>query len=357
MYKVTIDEVIISIFIWLIAFLNYKSAYRKPHNKKDNYVFFLIIVCVFSTFAYTTGDFAHYHELYESIYLGAPSYDLEEIYCVLLNILPHNYYLWRFVIWGASLIFLILTYKRIQSPVRSSCLFFVLILISGFSNLRNTLGLEIMFFSLTFFINPIGNKKISYMLGFLGLLVCIPFHKSMPLYVGISLLSFFVMTRWMYIISLLSFPFIYVAFKYIASYLLSLDLGGGDFENSGSHYLEGENFSVTNLNGYFSLILCRLPILLLLYYVISRTLQGVIDNKVVVYFSKYAYWLIYISCVFFNQPTSSFLSVRFWDASLYSLVFVFPLALYMKKDKIISLGYSLLILSNIYSLLYSIYKV
>lgn len=357
MLRITSDEIFISFLIWFVSFLAYKSALKVPHRKNDRYDLFFILISLFSTFAFATGDYLHYYELYENLYKGASRFSVEEFYYNLVFSLPHSYHLWRFVIWGASSVFLILTFKRLKSPVRLSSLYFVLVLISGFSNLRNTLGLEMMFYSLTFFLVPLKSKIKSYMIGTIGLLVCTYFHKSMPLYLLISLLAFIPLNKKIYKILLLAFPFLYGMFRSISSFVLNLDLGGGAFETVGSNYLEGENFASSNLNGYLSLFINRLPILFLIYYIVKNIISGHIHNSIAKYFIQYSFILIYISFLLFEQPTSSFLSPRFWDASLYALVFALPLALYKNYTMYIKICFWMLLASNMYSFLYSFYKV
>lgn len=356
MYTVEFEEILFSIIMWLFAFLSYKSAFDTNLQGRGNYVFFFFIVVLYCTFAFIAGDFPHYNILYDNVYNGSPQYSLEDFYYNLILFLPNSYYLWRLIVWGLSTIILILTFKRLQCPPNLSCMIFILILMEYFSAPRNTLGYVLLYYALTFLLMPLKNRYVSYLIAFIGIAMSVFLHKSMPLYILIAVLSFIPMYKWMYILSFILFPLVYGGFYYISDYVLTLDLGNEEFKNVGSNYLTSENFSITNFYGYISLFVNRLPIILLLYYVISRVLKKEIQNKVVCYFGRYAFWLMYISFVFFNQPTSSFLSPRFWDASIYPLVYAFPLALYMKNDRLVKLGYKLLVFSCFYSMLYSLYS-
>lgn len=328
------------------------------NQSKGDYRFFLIAVMIFSVFGFISGgDFYGYYEGYESAYkIGRGHW--EPFYNYLLEVLPYGYYYWRFVIWGLSSILLILTFKRLNTPPFLSCLIFILILIFYFSVPRNTLGYVALYYSITYIIKPAKNKSVSYIIGVIGILISATLHKSMPLYIAILLCSFSPMKKWMYVASLCAFPFLYKIFHEISVYILTSGLGSEDFQKLGNMYLEGENFATANILGYIEFVVERLPLILLLYYTICKIIKDKIVDKSVIVFSQYSFWLMYVSCLFFNQDTSSFLSPRFWDASLYPLAIVLPMTLYNQKSKIITFSFYLLIAANLlYKIMYPIYKI
>ncbi len=358
MYELTYLEALFSTFLWLVMFFKYKPAMQLQNQSKGDYRFFLIAVMIFSVFGFISGgDFYGYYEGYESAYkIGRGHW--EPFYNYLLEVLPYGYYYWRFVIWGLSSILLVLTFKRLNTPPFLSCFIFIIILIFYFPAPRNTLGYVALYYSITYIIKPAKNKSISCVIGAIGILISATLHKSMPLYTAILLCSFFPMKKWMYVASLCAFPILYKVFHEISLYVLNADIGGEQFQTVGTSYLERENFHEMGIGGYIRLLIERLPLILFLYYCITNILKHKITDKSTIVFTNNTYWLMYLSCLFFNQDTSSFLSPRFWDASLYPLALALPFAIFHKQDRIIRVGLYLIIISNIlYKIMYPIYKI
>lgn len=355
-YQVTLGELLFSLSLWFIALFKYKGAIDIRNQSKGSYIFFTLLLIVYTTFAFASGDFIHYYVLYTKISRGYIDDSMEDFYNCLIDVLPIGYYWWRLFVWGISTFLLVLTYKRIKSPVLLTCFFFVLVLMSLYSSPRNTLGYITLYYSMTFLLIPFRSKIISYLIACLGILISVFLHKSMPLYIALMLVAFVPFNRKLYIASLIAFPIIYISFDYFSEYILAQDLGEGEFVSSGVNYLEGEHFAKLTLYGYIQFAISRIPLLLLLYYMIVNVLNGTIKNHFIIHFTKYSYILVYLSFVFFNQETSSFLSNRFWDASLYSMALIIPLSVYQQKAKIISFSIYMLILANLYSIAYSIYK-
>lgn len=357
-YKITLIEALFSTSLWVITFFRYKSSCTKSNYKtKENYIFFCLIITLFSTFEFISGDFFHYYELYNRILEVGYNIHLENFYYNLIQILPSNYYIWRFAIWGTSTIILIFIFKRLNYPPHFTSLIFTLVLMIYFGNPRNTLGYVFLYYSLTFIMRPMNNKKIiSFLIAIIGICISTTLHKSIPIYILLLLCSIIPLKKWTYITLICTFPIFYGMFGLVSNFLLALDLGDSKAESIGKIYLESENFSITNINGYIKLIIERTPLLLLLYFTIKQILNDKISDKLTILLSQYSFWLMYISLLLFNQSTSSFLSPRFWDASLYSLVLVLPVSLYKQKSNLITFCYYLLILSNLYNLLYIIYK-
>lgn len=359
MQHLTFPQLLFSMSLWIITLLYYsQSLYSRKFAMQKRYFFFCIAVIVFSTFAYANLDFFHYKESYELIIQYKYNGFWEPFYHYLINVLPPYYYLWRLVIWGISTVIIVLIFKRIQAPPSLSCLCFVLILMTYFCVPRNTLGYVFLYFFVTFITKPTNNKFFSYAIAILGIYCSTFLHKSMPIYIIILFVSFLPMKKSTYLFSVIAFPFLYSTFDVFASYMEAfLTSGDSSFQSRGLYYLESENFSITNFNGYIKLFIERVPLLILLYLSIKQLLNNSIKDKTVEIFVRYAYWLIYISFLLFNQSTSSFLSVRFWDASLYPLAIAVPAIINMsKRHSLVLISFYWLIFANMYNFLYLLYK-
>ena len=355
MLQLTYSDFLVDILLLLVSLFYYKSARQPAYQNKGSYIFIFITFVLYSTFGFNSGDFLHYHDLFREISVTKLNLHLEDFYYSLLLLSP-NYFIWRFMVWGLATFILIMTFKRLNYPPQLTCLIAVLILMYTFSNLRNSLGYVALFYSITFITKPLKIKPVSYCLAFLGIWCTIFLHKSMPFYIFVMFISFIPIKKWIIVVSLALFPILYETFNILAYYFLNTGIGGEDFNVTGMSHLEREQFSVVNINGLLQQFINKLPILILLFYSLRRILSFEIQNRTTKLFVTYSYWLIYISFLFYNQPTSSFLSPRFWDASLFSLTIALPLLILKQKDKLLSVSYYLLILSNIYNMSYALYK-
>ena len=344
-----------NIFLWCIVFLYYKPAINIPYQNKGGYAILVLFLLLYSTFGFNSGDFVHYYNLYNEISSIGINVHLEEFYYKII-IFSNSYYEWRFVVWGLSIVFLILTFRRLHYPPNLASLVVVLVLMFAFNNLRNALGYLCMFYFMSYITKPCKIKYFSWCIALVGVFISTFLHKSMPLYIVIALFSLYPLKKWMYILALCFFPLLYESFYYIASLILNSGYGGEQFYLTGMSHLDREQFTVTNINGYIQLFVNRIPMILLLFFSIKRYLNQQVYNKTAIFFLNYSFWLMYLSCLCFNQPSSSFLSPRFWDASLFSMALALPLFLFECKNKIIRLSFYLLIFSNMYNMMYSLYK-
>lgn len=135
---------------------------------------------------------------------------------------------------------------------------------------------------------------------------------------------------------------------------------GDDFSKEvGIRYLNGKDFSDTNIFGFLQMLINRLPILLLMYYAVKNIyFQNEYVDRILKLLLQYTYVLMYISFLFYDQQASSFLSTRFWDASIFTFV-LFSASYFFEKidDYYIRVSYYLLVLANVYNLSYSLYKI
>jgi hypothetical protein len=124
-----------------IIFLYYKWALARPispsdYSKKNGFVFLVFIYCVLAIY---TGDWSHLQmAVRESVgteYMSG--FGVERVYHYLANILNGNYLLFRIIVWGTGLFFLLQSFKASNlDPYR--CLFFLFgIYITAFAYSRS----------------------------------------------------------------------------------------------------------------------------------------------------------------------------------------------------------------------------
>lgn len=368
MYKQTFGLVLIDFVIWL-SFLWINRRFLLianntiPANYKSNkhsYVAFFVFVSSFCTFSYISGDYAAYLEIYNTInikntYLG---FYLEPFYIWLIDILPHNYSIWRYVVWGLSSIAIIKTFKRLDFSIEFSSLIFCLLLFVYFSTPRNSLGYVVLYLGATYLFFPSTNKKWSYFVGIV-LVVCSNFlHKSMFLYIIILLFSLIPFGKRSYIFSLIFFPIIYKSITFISRIILEYSFANAESQERGMEYLESDFQVRINAFGYLHLGIWRVPLLFLLYYAIKNIyFKGEEIPYGYKVFLNYSYLLIYMALLFTGQEVSAFLSTRFYDASIYTLTIFFAYYLYRKPlSKFIKTCMYTFIVANLYNFFLAFYK-
>lgn len=359
MQALTLYEAIFCNLLWLIAFFIFLPSLKK-FTKKGNAFFLWIFMSLYSTFEFTGGDFMNYLEIY-SLNLLSPneSIHLEDFYYWLMQILPPNYFLWRFCIWGLASFFWILTLKKLNQNIRFAGMVFLLIVFFLFVGARQALCFSVLYYTLSIL------QKDKQKLTLQRICVCILLtigvyflHKTAIVYIIITGISLFPFGKKTLIISLILFPIIYKVFDFISFYFISEYSSFN--EQSASvmeRYMEGESLTA-NINGVIRLIIDRSAIFLLLFYSIWKIyFKNEVCPKVYLTLLKISYLLIYISYLFTGRDISKFIAPRFWDAALFPFTLFIAGYMFNKRNSIFFKAcIILLILSKLYSMSYIVYK-
>ena len=311
-----------------------------------------------------SGDYFHYEYLYDLNVKFNERVHIEQLYFWLINILPESYSLWRAVVWGSAIIIWIKLNKRLGFQSQYAGIVITLILLAYFPNMRQSLGFAIMFYSISFiFIQYRNSKIISLLLCLLGLSICPMLHKSMLMYVFLTIFAFLPFSRKTIRITLLIFPLLYGVTSVLATHLL---MNSGLFDettqNFGNMYLEVGKNELTAW-GYLQTLVIRIPILFSIGFLIRKVFYQKSSrfSSIGLYFIKISYIYCYIGCLFWGQNVSSFLSARFLDACYYPLSLA--VTCYITHNltnsdyKILKLILYLFLISNVYMFAYTIYKI
>jgi hypothetical protein len=325
MGEVTVYHILINVVIWFIAML---FTFEHIFNVRANgmgYKWLLLLLVVFSTFAFCTGDYLNYRLLYNDTLKYNSSEHFEELYAWLIEVLPREYHVWRFVVWGLASIVLIWTYKKLKLPQNFAVMVFVVLLMPVFPNLRNALGYVVVLLAIAFLADKqSSNRSWCILVAFALLAISTFLHKSMFLYIVLALFAFIPLNRVYYLLLLILFPILYLQLYGMSSAFIDVFATSEFSGETGHRYLDSDLRSTFNIYGIIQLTLNRLPVLLLLFYIIKNT---VYTRKIEVSFyskvyTKYTFILIYMSFLFYGQNVSAFLSSRFWDASLFPVTIV-----------------------------------
>lgn len=349
---------LLSIVIWLYAYLRNKSQIQRNSSHGTSFFELGIITILFSTFAYISGDFYSYREIYDSVITVRESRHLEDFYVWLINHLPTNYFLWRAIVWGAATYLLLSTFKKLRcNPQFSSLLFILISLVGTFYFLRNSLGYCMLYYGVAVLLCR--KNLTSALWGLLAIGISYFLHKSMFLYIGIMIIAFIPLNKSLIKLSIILFPIIYSTVFFVSTHILSFSGLTEQSGESGLNYLNSEDVSYnSNIFGYLKMFINRLPIYLLLI----KAMKDIYFKKIKVeyrylVFLQYSYFLTYLSFLFLGQEVSKFLSPRFWDASLLPLTIFLAHYLYIiPRTKYIRICLYLLLFSIFYNFSYQIYS-
>ena len=348
---------IINIVIWIILLIKYRGALnigRIHHNQ--NFSFFFVFVIVYVVFAFSEADTFHYYQLFNDIKNTNERGHIEPLYFWLIQILPDNgYYLWRLIVWGLALLFIVKIFKRHKLDSEISSFLFSIVLLSPFALTRGSLGFALLLYSISLIFCPNKNKIIfSFIIGLLCAILSIFCHKSIIAFIFIVLLSIIPVGKSYYWITVILFPVLYQGLKSYALWFLNLDIITDDTFSSGMRYLEGDEYR-RNIFGIIQQIIIYLPMVLSVI-TIAKNIYFLktpfpVYGKILF---KVAYNLLYISLLFYNQ-FSPFLSSRFLHASYFFILIPMIILAQERKKRTFLIISLLFIFSSLYTYLYHLY--
>lgn len=264
------------------------------------------------------GDFVYYGRILQS---GMGLSHLEDFYLYLWDI-AQDYLLWRFIVWGACTILLILSIKRLGLNPYFSSFIFIITEFYYFGTMRNMLGYMVLFYSIIIIFCPYSNKfkVFSWIFGALGIYASIFLHRSMYLYILLLVPALIPFGKRFIKISILFFPILYGFVFIMAKYFLIYWGAGDDDLNSAEFYVNGSMETtfmqtVNNIIRYSSYVY-------LLYIVIKEDSKRTVTLPYIFkLFTRFSFILIYLGSLFMGQETGGWLFLRFTGAG--ELLFMF----------------------------------
>lgn len=348
---------ILNLILWLIFVIIYRAEFFRHTNRSMNYAFIGIIVTIFATFGFSEADTYHYHRIYDEMLKFSEAIHVEDFYYWLIKVLPHNYYIWRLVVWGSATILMIAAFKRFDLNSRAVGFVFPLILLQQFTITRGCLGIALFLYSLSFIIKPSGHKILSYTCGILGCILSVFLHRSLPLFIIMALLALIPLNKTLILLSVIVFPIIRGA---IMPYVFDI-IGSSFFSDEtaafAQNYLQAER-SVANFNGLIRAALEYLPRFLIFIFLIKEYFykKQYID-KSVKFLLKYSYSLFYIALLFWGQATSSFVASRTIHMMCFPLTIVvaYNMTTNLKRSFLFKSAMFFFICADLFVFLYTIY--
>ena len=231
-----------------------------PHRLSNEEILFALFLCLlFYLFPMAGSDFYKYKEFVEmSGYTDIstiPQYYLhyEKVYYAIVNIVHNNYFLFRLVVWGGSLLLYWLTAKRLELDKSTFVFYLGTCIVPLTAVSRVCLAYAIGFWGFSLLVKPKtrkGSNFFSFIIGVVLILASILFHRSAIFLLAIlplSLINFNKRTIWLFA---LAFPMIVMA---ISFNLFDFVLGYDQREDSildastASYYLENAEKRVVGI--------------------------------------------------------------------------------------------------------------
>lgn len=351
---------LINLVIWFVMLFKNKRAYMLPftYNAKGNgYLMLFVFTVLYGVFAFAEADTYHLEDGYEYMYKSGILIQVEPFYLSLIQALPHNYYLFRFVVWGAAAILLFYSTYRIKLDSKNVGFAMAITLLPFFSQTRGTLGFTLLLLSMILVMSI--NQKISVrLLGMLGIFLSMSLHKSIPIYILLLPVAYLLPLKQKYInASLILFPVLYTSMSMLSASVLQLAFLDEMTVEKGNSYLDREATEFNAIGMFFNVF--QWSSIILLMFVMTKHYISNKDNcsKTILFIHKYTYVVFYVAFLCFEQAFSSFLYSRTLHYGYFPLLFSF--AYYIQntcRNKLDKIAILLLALSSFKEIAYHIYK-
>ena len=344
-------QVILLEIFCLIVFIIYRQDFFKNIKKYNNSYFFLwIFITIFCTWFSWGHDYYNYKELLQY------QTHVEQVYVTLFNLINQNYLLWRFIVWGLSSLFVIFTFRNLNTTVGlASILFILLPLLQFYCVTRNSLSLSILFYALSYIRF---NSFKGWIIAISLLILAYNLHQSMPLYLCLFLFVCLIpFNKTTLIASLILFPFLKGGILMLSESFISM-FSNDNFGETGISYIEDNNEMAYTTFGWIHKIFSMAPIILILYYSVRESIlkNNIKKNDYTNKYLFFAYILIYMSFLFWGEG-SKHLQTRFLDAAYLPLCYFLSQFLSTRRAKpIVNIFFILSLASFLWRILYNIYS-
>lgn len=353
---------LVCLFIYVLMLIKSWSVYKGHTSNYNNYTFAFICVLLYSVLGSLEWDTYHYYRMYEEMVNGYFSIHVEEIYFWLIKALPHNYLLWRLCIWGAATILMIWSAKKLKLNSNTFCFIAAALFITRLAVSRSGLGIALLILCSIIIAQSIEKRRIApAIIAIGGIYFSTYLHSSMLIFVGCMILAFVLpFNKKTILISLVLFPLLYVSLMQLLGPIMSYLTLNEEQASFISQYVESEKM-ISNALGWIPIIIEKTSFILLMFLLTKKMIYDKIpQTSAHRLMFKFSYIMVYLSFLFFEQGTSSWISSRTLHAATFSLVlcttFCFNNNENNKRTNFEKIVLTMLILNSLWGQLYFIYK-
>lgn len=270
----------------LIMILYVLKVRKKPHKLASRSIKFTLFLCLLHyLFCMFEGDYFSYKDIVEDsgftslVLYDARTFHVELPYVAIINFVHNDYFLFRVIVWGGSMLLLCLTAKNLQLD-KSTFVFYLAIYLAPFtSTSRVALALAVGFMGFSLIVKPFKIKYLSYVIGGLLCISSIWLHRSAPFLLLIYPLSLIKFDKKKIILLAILVPVsVLVISTGLVDYIFSLDTSAEDSvidAQVAQEYLESDvTFSSRGPGELIRLFLSYLSYLLVLVVMIRLIWKG-----------------------------------------------------------------------------------
>lgn len=338
--------------LWGVAFVNRNHIIRNNSAGGTSYFSLWLTATLFSVFYMPVdGDVYNGYLSYHEYVASGVQYHMEPIYFWLIDHLPHNFYIYRFVIWGTASLFMVMTFKKLncQSPL-AMLVFISSCLIVCYYYLRNVLGFSILYYvvaSICMYKKEKHKRPVwDYIIYALLLVAAFFLHRSMPIYYAVVLLALFMPTNRYVILAIgVALPAISILVPSIIPTVLQSGILDQETAELGANYLEYSEGYDFNFMGRLLRFFWLLPyIYIMVIAVFTIPAKSSKERNPVVVFLLISVFLFSSSFLFASQYSYS-LHLRLLHTSFMPMIFF--ITKYLEDKRTITIGriFTLLVLT------------
>lgn len=353
---------LICLFIYILMLAKSWPVYKSHTGYSNNYTFAFLGILLYCILGFLEWDTYHYYRIYEEMVKGYFSVHVEEIYFRLIKSLPHSYLLWRLCIWGTATILMIWSAKKLKLNSNVFCFIAAALFITRLAVSRSGLGIALLIFCSILLIQSLEKRQIiTIPIAVTGILLSIHLHSSMLIFVGCMIIAYILpFNKKIILLSLILFPLLYVSLMQLIGPIISLLSLNEEQSSFISQYVDSEKL-VSNVLGWIPIIIEKTSFILLMFLLTKKMVYDKIPQTSAHHLMfKYSYIMVYLSFLFFEQGTSSWICSRTLHAATFGLVlcttFCFDNSEKKKRTNFEKLVLIMLILDSLWGQLYFIYK-
>lgn len=191
------DAISGTLVVFLIMFVWRVKKY--PHQLSVPEILIALLLCmVHYILPQTSGDYLSYKDFVEwagftNAALLSNYYEhFEKIYFIIVNFVHNDYFLFRLVVWGSTLVLFCMTALRLQISFSAFIFFLSIYIMPCTSTSRVCLAYAIAYYGFSFLIKPIYTKAstlISFIIGLFLIYFSLQFHRTALIFIAILPLS------------------------------------------------------------------------------------------------------------------------------------------------------------------------
>ncbi len=333
----------------LTALVGVSPQFNRNSGKGINGVLIFLITLFTTIFAIQSGDFVYVARILQT---GKNFAHLEPFYQNLWFICLDNI-IWRFVVFGCSVLLLFCTIRILPVNKKFAYFIFVITEFFYFGTMRNMFGFMVVFFTIAAFFKCINSKHvvIGVIVAAMGFWGASFLHRSMWMYLLLLIPALIPFGKRIIRLSVFAFPFIYSIIFLLTNFIIS-NIASDDIQNYALHYTDVEREStIMQTITELMRLLCYIYILYLIIqnYVRKRDIFPPVMN----FLTRYAYILMYIGLLFYGHESGGWLYMRFVGAGQIALMFVMMCFFYRyPRTRGVKITFAGMIFFIIYQVLY-----